>query len=262
MNRKLTVLLVSTALVAGTTTFALGQAAGDSADVASVCVQKDSGLVRMLTDAKPACGPSEQAGHWTIGGELTSIQAGSGLIASEEHGVVDLDVDTDVVQERVTASCDDGGAISAIGRGGFVTCTDGAGGGKTIAAFNDGPGAIEPDGPAGGSLELPAGKYAIFAKMWVSAPFNNDTHVSCTLDTGVDSDKTAVFLSHREEGPNPSASMSFMVVHNFTDVGRVGLFCWDSDHLNGTTFFGNATWHDIKIIAIETSSLSNVFMGG
>ena len=79
--------------------------------------------MRLLTDAKPACGSSEQARHWTIGGELTSIQAGRGLVASEDDSTIALDVDTSLVQSRVGPGCLNGGAMTSIDADGAVGCT-------------------------------------------------------------------------------------------------------------------------------------------
>ena len=51
-------------------------------------------------------------------------------------------------------------------------------GGKVYAGFNDGPGDLDSDAPyIGGQLEVPAGRYAIFAKLWVTAPYDADTTV-------------------------------------------------------------------------------------
>jgi hypothetical protein len=130
-----------------------------------------------------------------------------------------------------------------------------------VAGFSDGPAEIEPNIPLG-QMRLPEGSYAVFAKLWVDGHWNSSNVVECKLTTGSDSDRTVVFLtSHRRAAPNPSASISLMLVHYFPEQGPVGVQCVDVAHYEGQTFFGDATWHDLKIIAIKTPSLSNEFLG-
>ncbi len=253
------------ALLAGSTASALGRAgvAGNPAPtVVQVCVQKNSGQVRLVTPQKSSCGPSESAAAWTVGGDIAAVEAGKGLTGGGADGLVRLDIDPSVVQTRVGGTCTGTTAIGSIAPDGMVTCNEGGGG--VIAGFNDGPGSVEPDESAGGLLNLPAGKYAIFAKMWVSADAGGSllgTHVSCTLKAGTNSDQTDVVIPEQDVGVDSSASMSFMVMENFTRPSAVGLGCYDFEPTSDGQFFGNAIWHDVKITAIETSNLSNAFVG-
>src|SRR6266545_4729279 len=50
-----------------------------------VCV-KDNGQLRVLTGNTPTCDPSERQMEWVIGGEVTDLQIGQGLVGSREDG--------------------------------------------------------------------------------------------------------------------------------------------------------------------------------
>ncbi len=275
LSRKSFVIILA-ALIVSSATIALGRddsslPAVQTPTVVQVCVQKGSGLVRLLTEEKRRCGPSETAADWTVGGDITAIEAGPGLTGGGEDGSVRLNVDNSAVQSRVAGSCTGSDAISSITQDGLVTCT--TGGGQVIAGFNDGPGSIpDIEGATGGTLHLPPGMYAIFAKTWVSATPGGipGTRVNCKLQAGSSSDGTEVFLHEGDWAPAfgladdlaLSASMSFMVVENLVHGGSVTLRCIDAAHFNdGSWGTGHASWNDVKIVAIKTSDLSNVFMG-
>src|SRR5688500_16453517 len=67
-----------------------------------------------MTDKTTACDSSERLVEWLVGGQVTDIRAGQGLISNRDDGVVNLALDPTV----------------------FQGC---AGCGKISAGFNDGP---------------------------------------------------------------------------------------------------------------------------
>src|SRR5262245_53599304 len=66
-----------------------------------ICV-KDNGQMRMLVN-NTGCDTSERLTDWVVGGEVTEIQPGRGLIGTRDNGLVTLDVDP--------AIFDDGGKV-------------------------------------------------------------------------------------------------------------------------------------------------------
>ena len=197
-----------------------------------------------------------------VNSSLTSkdIKNGRGVGSQDliDGSIQAEDIDAGAVQHPIDGTCEATTAIGGIGVGGGVSCTET--GGKIVAGFSDGPAAIEPNIPLG-QLRLPAGSYAVFAKLWIDGHWNSTNEVTCKLLTESDSDRTVVLLSNRRDAPNPSASVSLMLVHHFPENGLVSVSCFDIAPFEGEAYFGDATWHDLKIIAIKTPSLSNEFLG-
>jgi hypothetical protein len=186
-----------------------------------------------------------------VGGEVTDIQLGQGLVGTREEGSLQLAVDPDLIQ-----SC--------------MNC-DGA---RVFAGFNDGPGEI-PDGAIGeelpqiAKLNLPAGAYAIFAKLVVTAKEVEDLSVTrkefvlCRLSAGNDFDRSSALLEVQDERPilaftNDQAVLTLEVVHRFAEPGEAVLRCAKGP------FAGDADMEftNLKITAIEASGISNVFLDG
>ena len=237
-------------LMLGTAMLGLAQRESTPVTHASICV-KDNGQMRMLVDN--TCGPSERLVQWVVGGEVTEIQAGQGLIGTREGGSIQLAVDPDVV-----------------GNGGSV-----------FAGFNDGPGDIFGglDIIAQsflGGVQLPAGDFAIFAKLTLRNvdSIDNDSHpVRCKLIADADFDEATVVVEDEQDRndngvPDRDAAtslvMSLMVVHHFDEPGSGRLFCIDGTPPtgSGTTVVedGDVKYEDLKIIAIKASGISNVFL--
>jgi hypothetical protein len=225
-----TVLIVALATVAGVAR----QTASTSVPV---CI-KTNGQVRVLIG--PTCDSSEQRTDWVIGGEITDITLGQGLIGSRENGTVQLSIDPSLVQ----------------------ACT-GCRGGRIFSGFHDGPIPLPTGFPEVlARLNLPAGNFAITAKMTITNTRDEgfDDRVLCTLSADADFDQAELVLAEDvtpvvEHPYNDAAGLTLQVVHHFAAPGSVTLSCFEQD------FDPDLSSRDLKIVAIEGSSLSNVFLG-
>jgi len=211
-------------------------AQGASTSSVPVCV-KTNGQVRVLTGANAMCDASEQRTDWVIGGEVTNITLGQGLIGDRQGGTVQLAVEPALLQR----------------------------GGRIFSGFNDGPVAL----PAGfpntevARLELPAGDFAVFAKFTVTNTFDNmdgaDDRVLCRLTAGADFDDAELVLlddvkSLIEHPYNAAAGLNLQLVHHFSAPGAVILTCFEQDAASDLSL------RDLKITALEAAGISNVFI--
>jgi hypothetical protein len=228
----LAVAIVAPALAVATVVL-MGQ--GASTLSVPVCV-KTNGQVRVLTGANAMCDSSEQRTDWVIGGEVTNITLGQGLIGDRQGGTVQLAVDPALLQR-----------------------------GRIFSGFNDGPVAL----PAGlpnteiARLELPAGDFAVFAKLTVTNTFDNvdgaDDRVLCRLAAGADFDDAELVLLEDvhaliEHPYNAAAGLNLQLVHHFSAPGAVMLTCFEQDAASDLSF------RDLKITALEAAGISNVFI--
>jgi hypothetical protein len=127
--------------------------------------------------------------------------------------------------------------------------------GRSLADSTPGPGNICNNGCTEGSLALPAGSYAISAKIWVFQLDHDEDllHVVCELDTGTDSDTAIVRAlgDSDNSGPLPTnpahATLSMQLVHDYSSAGNVAVHCEDQD-------VGDARSRDLRITAIKLGS--------
>jgi len=244
-NRRTSTKLVGTALallLLGTTIMAVSQREAPPVTRVPICV-KDNGQLRMVLDDATACGASERQVEWVVGGEVTGITIGQGLIGTREDGTVNLALHPSIIEG----------------------CT-GCQGGRVFAGFNDGPvplPTIFQERIA--ELNLPAGSYSILAKLTVTNDTDvgglaGDDRVLCTLQAGTDFDKAELVLADdvRTVVQHPyedAAGLTLQVVHTFNTAGSVTLSCSEQD------FDPDLFYQDLKIIAIKASGISNVFLG-
>jgi hypothetical protein len=230
------VVSIAVTLTLGTAFLALAERWSARLTSVAVCV-RPSGLLRVLADPSTACAPRERRMDWVVGGEVTDIALGEGLVGSRDEGRVELALDPSLL-EACTA------------------CR----GGRVFGGFNDGPGAIPTIFSTEemiAELDLPGGSFAIFAKVTLEnsdeAPIANDL-VSCRLAAEADFDEAAVTVEHPNFATDlaNADTLNLQVVHHFPDPGSVALSC--------TANFEGGTYRDLKIVAIEASQLSNVFL--
>jgi hypothetical protein len=242
------ILITMALVILATSITALTQSTSVSGTRVHLCV-KDNGQLRMTAIGTP-CGPSEQLTEWVVGGQVTEIQLGRGLIGNRENGTMTLALDPSIFQ-----SC--------------IGC------GKIIAGFNDGPFELPQfnfeDGeiPQIAKLALPAGNYAISAKLVVEAKQGEETSTTrkelaiCRLFAGNDFDDSRALLEVEDDRPievstNDEVVLSLQVVHRFAEAGEAILRC------SKGAFAGSPPMEvrNLKIVAIEGASISNSFLGG
>ena len=230
-----------------TTITALTQREVLSGTQVRLCV-KDNGQLRMITGT--ACDSSERLTEWVVGGQVTEIQLGQGLIGNRENGTMSLALDPSFFE-----SC--------------IGC------GKIIAGFNDGPLELplfpfsEEGLPPIAKLQLPAGNYAISAKLVVTAkqaeelPITRKEFALCRLSAGGDFDNSTALLEVEDDRPiqvsiNDEVVLTLEVVHRFAEAGEAVLAC------SKGPFAGSPPMEvrNLKIVAIEGASISNSFLGG
>jgi hypothetical protein len=216
---------------------ALGLAAGSqrTATDVTVCI-KDNGQLRLQTPSNPNCDQSERSTDWTVGGELTDISLVSPLVGEERDGLVTVGLDQNLVEAansgKIFAGFDDAGLIPNTGADG------------------------EPQEIA--RLPLPAGAYAISAKLTVTGPLLGVTDVRCRLRAGADFDESRVAVSAalNTNDFTHALGMPLEVVHRFAEPGFAVLACG-----GGVDALSAAHFEFMKIVAIRASSLSNQFLG-
>lgn len=168
-------------------------------------------------------------------------------MGSRDNGIVSLDLDPAL----------------------FQNC---GGCGRIFAGFNDGIGEITDIGfaeesPPIAKLDLPAGSYAIFAKLNViTSKLEFETvpskrSISCLLSAGNDFDRSSALLEESDDLltiDNDEVVMTLQVVHRFTQPGEAVLRC-----SKGIDFADDVPvgFSNLKIIALEGSHISNVFLG-
>jgi hypothetical protein len=233
-------------LMLGITITAFNQRESPSGIRVQLCV-KPNGQLRMI-DNTTLCDSSERLVEWVVGGQVTEIRPGQGLIGNRDDGIVNLALDPSIFQ-------------------GCASC------GKIIAGFNDGPlelprFIIGEEIPQIAKLDLPAGNYAIFAKLVVTAKQHEELPVTvkeftqCNLSAGNDFDNSGALLEVEDDRPivtvdNDRVVLSLEVVHRFAEPGEAVLRC------SKGAFAGDSPMEvrNLKIIAVEAGSISNVFLG-
>ena len=128
-------------------------------------------------------------------------------------------------------------------------------GGSLDLGDNEGV-ANDPNADAGtvGRLLLPAGKYAIFAKINIKFDeLNSDIEQAvCSLIAGDDFDSG--FRSSINAGGNTMGVISLMTLHEFAADGYAEMACWDFGH-DDLADMADASWSELRITAIKLGSL-------
>lgn len=204
------------------------------------------------------CGPN-QIQLRLGGGDITSITAGTGLQGGTTNSDATLSVQPSY---RLPQACSFGAV--AKWNGALWECvTDADTDTSAIAGFSE---VKDPDFQTEGipnemapikRLLLPAGKYAIFAKIDVRF---DEIHAAVNVvqcDLRAESDVDSGKFGDIDGGEVPSTTMSFMLVHEFAGEGFVELACGDGGNDAGLDF-SDASWSNLRITAIKLGSFENV----
>ena len=119
-----------------------------------------------------------------------------------------------------------------------------------FASFEDGGGGVPDTMTTIGTLDLPAGAYAIFAKI-VIFDSADEIRTDCQLVVGGDRDDAYVYMDPTS-GASPFASqtLTMMVVSTLNTNSTVQVRCLDAGNVDN--------WDWLKIIALRQPTLSNV----
>jgi hypothetical protein len=112
-------------------------------------------------------------------------------------------------------------------------------------------------------LDLPACDYAISAKNDSRQLLTPERFVFCRLEAGADFDEATADLKSGPAAPIADQGiaklgLTLQVVHHFDTPGSVVLRCGDNRFIH---IAPGVQYQDLKIIAVEASSISNVFLG-
>ena len=129
-------------------------------------------------------------------------------------------------------------------------------GGSLDLGDNEGV-ANDPNSDPGtvGRLPLPAGKYAIFAKITIKFDeLDSDLEqASCSLLAGNDFDTGS---RSSQSGGNTRGVISLMTLHEFAADGYAEVACWDFGH-DDLADMADASWSNLRITAIKLGSFQD-----
>ena len=227
------VLSIAAAAFFGAAVAGLAQGTSLRGTSVPVCV-KANGQLRVLMGGAATCDSSEQRTDWVVGGEVTDITLGQGLTGTRDGGAIQLAVSPSLLEK-----------------------------GRVFAGFNDGPVPLPRESGQTNiaTLNLPAGHFAIFAKLTVvNYGLNDDSNASdravCQLNALPDFDHAETVVEEAGFIFSVATGLTMQLVHTFSSPGSVTLSCYEDDSILDLSFT------DLKITAIEAPSVSNVFLPG
>jgi hypothetical protein len=206
------------------------------------------------------CGPNQIQLHLG-GGDITSITAGTGLQGGTTNGAATLSVQPSY---RLPQGCSSGAVPKWTGSAWECgtdadTDTSAIGGFSVVFPASDGI----PDGnqPATvGKLRLPAGKYAIFAKIQIHGgadEISADTEFAvCRLIAESDVDEGIVSVFDGAYGVD--GVISLILLHEFSGEGFAEVACTDLGSAPPPSDYADSRWSDLRITAIKLGSFENV----
>jgi hypothetical protein len=184
-------------------------------------------------------------------GDITTVSAGTGLQGGSMNGAAVLSIEPSY---RLPQACENGNLAMWTGTAwscGTDADTDPvAFGGFDIA----GEGGIPNTLATIRKLLLPAGKYAVFAK--ISIAFDEAdadfAFVSCRLIAESEVDEGTLFRVDHDA--NHGGVLSLTLLHQFAGEGFAEIACED---MGGEDDFSDAHWSNLRITAIRLGSFQN-----
>jgi hypothetical protein len=152
------------------------------------------------------------------------------------------------IQRRVATPCPPATAVRLITQSGAPECVRGP---MAYSAHDDDTGIICNNGCTEGSLSVPAGLYAVSAKIRLDGFLYSDEKVqaSCRLSAG--SAQDVAWWVDNAAGVRASNTLHMQVVTKYTHAGDIGVYCQDND-------VGDVYGRDLKITAIRLGGFSDV----
>ncbi|MGZ4334742.1 MAG: hypothetical protein ACXVRJ_10795 [Gaiellaceae bacterium] len=142
------------------------------------------------------------------------------------------------------------GPAGPAGPAGAAGAVGPAGPSDAYAGFKNGPVAAPSSLSTIATLNIPqAGKYVIFAKLWMFDNVNTAVLTQCTLVAGSDSDESRTMVEGNSGVVVAGATVALNVVHEFAAAGAVALNC--------NAFGVSVSINQIKITAIKVGNLTN-----
>jgi hypothetical protein len=157
-------------------------------------------------------------------------------------GGMEFAIDATKVQRRVTGTCPAGQALAGVAENGLVTCSPGP---KGYSVGPSDTGIICNDWCVEGSLQLPAGTYAVTAKIVADQKMDAEyptVEVDCRLDFGpttADATEAFVYADYSPEVP-----MTLIGIGTVSSTDNISLVCRDHD-------MGDVSGRMMKMVAIR-----------
>lgn len=220
--RSLAAVLIATTAVAAGQPGAAGAETASGLDFAEVCVKRVQGQVRVLADpGRTTCDLSETSAAWSVGGEVTDVLPSGPLRADRIGPKLQVAIDLDRLPTAGRALTDGADSISEPAVGGELF-----------------------------RMPLPPGAWHVVATLdyalhWA---FSGEERRGCWLSAGDDRDRHWLHQDARERRWMVTESMTFQVVHRFTQGGDAVLSC-------DSPFYGSI--EQLRVVAYEAASISN-----
>jgi hypothetical protein len=203
------------------------------------------------------CGPGQIQVHLS-GGDITSVVAGAGLQGGSTNGVATLSVGSSYGLPQTCSI----GSVAKWNGSAWVCATDAdtdptAYGGFS-AVFPNGAGFGLPDSETSiGRLFLPAGKYAIFAKVNVFIELSSERTFSVHCHLNAESDVDTAQIHSFESDDYPAHVISLNLLHEFVTDSFTEVACDDGQGDNPDDN-SEAKWGNLRITAIRLGAFQNL----